>query len=93
MQITEEQLKEWEDATSQIQDSLVIGDEFARDFVKLIQAYREQQEKIKRYENRIEELETHILWLKTLGMENSPCGVCGYNGPGYYQPEKHNSSF
>ena len=22
-------------------------------------------------------------------MENSPCFCCGYNGPGYFQPDQH----
>lgn len=36
---------------------------------------------------RIKELEDLLF---TLGaMEKPPCFVCGYNGPGYYQPSVH----
>ena len=29
-------------------------------------------------------------WLFARGaMEDPPCFVCGYNGPGYFQPDKH----
>jgi len=35
----------------------------------------------------IEKLEDMLF---TLGaMEKPPCFVCGYNGPGYFQPDKH----
>jgi hypothetical protein len=36
---------------------------------------------------RIRELEDMLF---TLGaMNKPPCFLCGYNGPGYYQPEHH----
>ena len=37
-----------------------------------------------------ERVESYVDKLFSLGaMEEAPCFVCGYNGPGYYQPNKH----
>lgn len=40
----------------------------------------ENLEKVENLENRLFELGE---------MKNAPCFVCGYNGPGYFQPDKH----
>lgn len=42
----------------------------------------------------IEAQEAEIKRLRKLAMtthlfEEAPCFLCGYNGPGYYQPEQH----
>ena len=38
-------------------------------------------------EERAKELEDQLF---TLGaMKNAPCFCCGYNGPGYFQPDQH----
>lgn len=36
---------------------------------------------------RTKELENRLFELGA--MESPPCFCCGYNGPGYYQPDKH----
>ena len=36
---------------------------------------------------RIKELEGALL--RTGAWEIAPCCICGYNGPGYYQPDTH----
>lgn len=35
----------------------------------------------------IEKLENRLFELGE--MQNAPCFVCGYNGPGYFQPGEH----
>jgi len=35
----------------------------------------------------IEQLEDRLF--ASGAMEQAPCFCCGYNGPGYYQPDKH----
>lgn len=45
------------------------------------------KEESERLSKRVTELED--LLFKRGEMFNPPCFVCGYNGPDYYQPDKH----
>ena len=45
-------------------------------------------------ERKVQRLEAMVRFLEDLliergAMEDAPCFICGYDGPGYYQPDKH----
>ena len=50
-------------------------------------SYSKDAEAITEAADRIEALEDELF--KIGRMDDSPCFVCGYNGPNYYQPLAH----
>ena len=46
-----------------------------------------QRREIKELKGQKKRLENMLL--KLGAMETAPCFICGYNGDGYFQPEKH----
>jgi|GEM_PF-6082612 len=73
--MTTEEKKAFEWALNQNYNSVAAT--YARILAKYIRNNAEE-------ENRLEDM------LFEMGaMEKPPCFVCGYNGPGYFQPDKH----
>ena len=53
-----------------------------------------EQERAKAAEQRVRDLEAALERVKRHRLfrtmfESAPCILCGYNGPGYYQPDAH----
>lgn len=50
-------------------------------------SYQDSEQAARAAYKHAQEMEDRLFALGA--MEEAPCFCCGYNGPGYYQPEQH----